>query len=230
MRTDYTRMAYESFNELVNSLVSENIDFFSDEDIEKQLYELPYPEEYYEYFKRVIYNMQEFNEMDYDSMWKDDAVYKKLGAMQYESAGKGDAKDYAKQWKSYLTGEAKQPRRKTVFEFAVVIRMPQSEFLKALARYDGVIVNVHSPEEFLLYYCIQANDERYTLAYYEELMSSYLKKKKEYDETLDEINLEEEAELKEDANYTIMAESFLNSEVWNEMSYQERDEKIIMFW
>lgn len=225
MRTDYTRMAYETFNELINMEVAG----LTDEDIEKQLYELPYPEEYYEYFKRVIYNMPEFKEMDYVTMWEDSSVYKKLGAMHYESLGRGKKQDYAERWKKILTGEMKESVRKSIFMCAVVIHMPPEEFLKALSRLDGFVVNVHSPEEFLLYYCIQANDETYTLAHYEKLLGSYEDRRKEYDASTDKRGMEQGTPQGDSEYYTIMAESFLNDEVWGELSNEERDEKMIMF-
>ncbi len=145
-------------------------------DILDQLLDLPYPESFAEYFKRNIEKMDEYSSINKNSLWNSKAIYFDLAQMQRENGGPESVRKYADRWEKYLSGTIQQPRRITLLEYCIFLRMSKEETYKVLAQADAADINYHNPEEFLAFYLIVLGGEECNLKHYYNILEEYNKR------------------------------------------------------
>lgn len=214
--TRYIQNAFEALSEKSVRRID-----ISNRDILEQMFSLPYPESFSVYFKRAIESMEEFSHVKSDDMWETDDIYEALAELQKRNEAPEAFAKYEDRWRKYLTGEIKQPRRKQLLEFCVVLNLGEEETYKVLAQFDGAGINYRNPEELLAIYCISQKAEEGSLKHYYWLKKQYESRKKKYKKEL------ENGRASETKSYTVTVKSLLD-ESKNYKSW-EYDEELLEF-
>lgn len=225
--TERIEHAFDEFRKKDAGLID-----ISRRDILDQLFSLPYPESFAEYFKRNIEKMDEYKEIDRRSLWKTDAIYFDLGQMQRENGGTESVGKYADRWKKYLTGTIQQPRRIQLLEYCIFLRMSKEETYKVLCQADSADINYHNPEEYLAIYLIILGGKQCNLKHYYNILQEYNRRKESDYEKTDKTEVGNKT-------YTERARSIISelqkskmhecAEKFSDIGVNSRDEELIDF-
>lgn len=214
--TKYIQSTFEALSEKSMKLID-----ISDRDILEQMFSLPYPESFSVYFKRAIAKREPFCNVGAEELWDSDDVYEALGEIHKKSGGPESIGKYAERWRKYLTDEIKQPRRKQLLEFCIVLGLDEEETYKILAQFDGAGINYRNPEELLALYFILQKNEGYNLKHYNWMLKEYGARKEKYEKE------RTEGQLSGAGSYTIKAKSFIDKS--RDREFGEFDEELLDF-
>lgn len=215
--TKYVQNAFEKLSEKSIKLID-----ISDRDILEQMFSIPYPESFSVYFKRAIEEMEPFCKYPSNELWNSDDVYEALGELYKMRGGSESLSKYEDRWEKYLTGQIKQPRRKQILEFCIVLGLSEEETYKILAQLDGTGINYRNPEEILAIYFILKKDKAYDLKRYNGMLKEYGIRKEKY-----KAKMEGGVLMDGTKSYTMKMKSLLDKSKGNESG--DFDEELLDF-